>query len=62
MHISFRADKTISAYMYINIKIDSLNPHSDLDLSHRNQSLFLTHHTSMVILYIKEKLKSFLAY
>jgi hypothetical protein len=43
MHISLRADTTISAYIYINIKIEPQNwikfePHSDLDLSRRNPS------------------------
>jgi hypothetical protein len=39
-----------------------LNPHSDLDLSCRTRVLFVTHHTSMVLSYVKEKLQSFHAY
>jgi hypothetical protein len=63
MHISFRAVKTISAYFYINIKIDKLEPHTvTLTLVVETRDLFATHHKSMVISYVKEKLQSFHAY
>jgi hypothetical protein len=39
MHISFRAYTASSAFLYINIKIESLNPNSDLDLSRKKPSL-----------------------
>jgi hypothetical protein len=63
MHITFRADTTISACIYINIKIDKVwTSITTLTLVVETWVLFATHHTSMVISYMKEKLQSFHAY
>jgi hypothetical protein len=56
IHISFRADTTISAYLYINIKIDKVwTPTVTLTLVVETWVLFVAHDISMVIEYVKEK-------
>jgi hypothetical protein len=63
MHITFRADKTVSAYMYINIKVDDVwTPRSTLTLIVETPVMFATYHISMVNSYVKEKLQTFHEY